>query len=119
MVEGYNSLLLNDLWEIVPRPNLKSMVDSKWLYRLKHVADGSIEKQKARFVAQGFSQKEEVDYDEISAPIARYNSIGGIMSLTAYFGWSLHQLDVQTAFLNSNMEEQMYTNQSRGFKVHR
>jgi len=60
----------NDVWDVVPRPKDMSVVTSKWLYKIKHGADGSAEKLKARFIAQGFSQKEGVDYDEIFAPIA-------------------------------------------------
>ena len=49
----------NDVWDVVPRPDRKSVVIFKWIYKIKHAADGSIEKYKARFVARGFSQKEE------------------------------------------------------------
>jgi hypothetical protein len=58
MVEEYQSIVKNDVWDVVPRPNEKSVVSSKWIFKTKHVVDGSIEKYKARFVAQGFSQKE-------------------------------------------------------------
>jgi hypothetical protein len=71
MNEEYDSILKNDVWTIVPRPHGKSVVTSKWLYKIKHAADGSIEKYMARFVARGFSQKEGNDYDEIFAPVAR------------------------------------------------
>jgi hypothetical protein len=71
MMEEYQSIMKNDVWEIVPRPEGKPMVTSKWIYKIKHVADGSIEKYKARFVVRGFSQKKEVDYEEIFAPVAR------------------------------------------------
>jgi hypothetical protein len=63
MVEEYVSIMKNDVWEVVPRPEEKSVVTSRWLYKIKHAADGSIEKYKARFVARGFSQVEGVDYD--------------------------------------------------------
>ena len=56
MTEEYQSIIKNDVWEIVPRPKSKDVVSSKWLYKIKHVVDGSIEKYKARFVARGFSQ---------------------------------------------------------------
>ena len=68
----------NDVWEIVSRPEGKSVVTSRWLYKLKHAADGSVEKYKARFVAWGFSQVEGVDYDETFAPVARYSSIRAV-----------------------------------------
>ena len=61
MVEEYQSIMNNDVWEIVLRPEGKSIVTSRWLYKIKHGADGSIEKYKARFVTRGFSQKEGVD----------------------------------------------------------
>jgi hypothetical protein len=75
MTEEYQSILKNDVWDVVPRLEGKSVVTSKWIYKIKHVVDGSIEKYKARFVARGFSQIEGVDYDETFAPIARYTSI--------------------------------------------
>jgi hypothetical protein len=98
MIEEYESILKNDVWEVVPRPHGKSMVTSKWLYKIKHAADGSVEKFKARFVARGFSQKEGIDYDEIFAPVARYTSIRIIISLASVFYWKLHQMDVKIPF---------------------
>ena len=70
MVEEYNSIMKNEVWDIVPRPKDKPVVISKWIYKIKHVVDGSIEKYKARFVARGFSQKEGVDYEETFSPVA-------------------------------------------------
>ena len=69
------------VWEIVLRSNKKSVVTSKWIYNIKHVADGSIEKHKARFVARGFSWKEGIDYEETFATMKRYTSIRYILSL--------------------------------------
>jgi len=61
----------NDVWEVVPRPTGKSVVTSRWIYKIKHAADGSVEKYKARFVTRGFTQKEGIDYDEKYAPVSR------------------------------------------------
>ena len=62
----------NDVWDVIPRLEGKSVVTSKWIqYKIKHAADGSIEKYKARFVARGFSQKEGIDYEETFAHVAR------------------------------------------------
>jgi hypothetical protein len=83
MMEEYNSIMKNDVWEVVPRPEGKLMVTSRWLYKLKHAADGSIEKYKSHFVAQGFSQVEGVDYDETFALVARYTSIRAVISIAA------------------------------------
>jgi hypothetical protein len=118
MSEEYDSILKNDVWTVVPRPHGKSVVTSKWLYKIKHAADGSVEKYKARFVARGFSQKEGIDYDEIFAPVARYSSIRIIISLAAVFGWKLHQMDVKTAFLNDEVEQEVYIEQPEGFVIH-
>ena len=68
MQEEYNSIIKNNVWEVVSRPLGKSIVPLKWIFKLKHAADGSIEKYKARFVARGFSQKEGIDYDETLLP---------------------------------------------------
>ena len=65
----------NDVWDVVLRPKGKSVVTSKWIFKIKHAADGSVGKYKARFVARGFSQKEGIDYEETFAPVARYTSI--------------------------------------------
>ena len=65
MTEEYQSIMKNDVWDIIPNPGNKSVVYSKWIYKIKHVARGSIKKYKARFVARGFSHKEGIDYEEI------------------------------------------------------
>jgi hypothetical protein len=83
MVEEYDSIVKNSAREIVPRPIDKSVVGSIWIYKEKQAANGSVEKYKARFVAQGFSQIEGIDYDETFAPIARYSSIRSILALSA------------------------------------
>ena len=64
----------NDVQDVVPRPEGKSIVTSKWIYKMKHAAYASIQKYKARFVARGFSQKEGIDYEETFAPVAIYTS---------------------------------------------
>eukprot|EP00253_Pinus_taeda_P005003 PITA_05003 len=71
MVEEYDSIVRNSVWDVVPRPEDKSVVSSQWLYKVKQAADGSVEKHKARFVAYGFSQVEGIDYDETFASVAR------------------------------------------------
>jgi hypothetical protein len=93
------------------------VVSSKWLYKIKHVADGNIEKYKARFVAHGFSQKEGIDYEEMFSHVARYTSIRTIIALAAKMKWKLHQMDVKTTFLNGAIEEEVYNEQPQGFEV--
>ena len=85
-MDEYHSIMKNNVWEIVPRPEGKSVVNSWWIYKLKYAADGSVEKYKARFIAQGFSQIEGVAYDETFAPVARYTSIRALISIAAEMG---------------------------------
>jgi hypothetical protein len=87
MTEEYQSIIKNDVWEIVPRPKSKDVVSSKWLFKIKHVADENIEKYKARFIARGFYQKEGIDYEETFAHVARYTSIRTIIALAATMKW--------------------------------
>ena len=105
MFEEYRSIMKNDVWEVVPRRQGKSVVDSKWIYKIKHAVDGNIEKYKARFMARGFSQIEGIDYEETFSPVERYTSIRAIMALATKLGWKLHQMDVKTTFLNGVVEE--------------
>ena len=70
MVEEYDLIVRNSAWEIVPRSEGKLVVGSRWIYKVKQVVDGSVEKYKARFFSRGFSQIEGIDYEETFAPIA-------------------------------------------------
>jgi hypothetical protein len=117
MLEEYDSTMCNDVWEVVPRPVGKSVVTSRWFYKTKYAADGSIEKHKARFVARRFSQIEGVDYDETFALVARYTSIRSIIAIAAEMGWRIHKMDVKTAFLNDFIEEEVYIEKPQGFEV--
>lgn len=117
MVEEYDCIVCNTFWDVVLRPEDKSMVSSCWLYKVKKTADGSVEKHKARFVARGFSQVEGIDYDETFTPIARYSSIRSILALSAQMGWKIHLMDVKTTFLNGMIEEEVYIEQPEGFET--
>jgi hypothetical protein len=118
MLEEYRSILKNNVWDIVPRPKDKSMVSSKWIYKIKQAVDGSVEKFKAIFVARGFTQKEGIHYDETFAPVARYTSIRVIIALASILGWRLHQMDVKTTFLNGKIEQEVFVEQPDGFVLH-
>jgi hypothetical protein len=86
MMEEYHSIMKNDVWDIVLRPERKSAMTSKWIYKIKHIADGSIEKNKTIFVARGFSQVEGINYEDTFVHVARYTSIQMIISLAASMG---------------------------------
>ena len=86
MVEECDSIIKNQVWEVVSRPEGKKEVRSRWIYKVKHATDESVEKYKAHFVAKWLSQKEGIDYDETFAPVSRYCSIRTIISLAAEMG---------------------------------
>jgi hypothetical protein len=90
MVEEYDSIVKNSAWEIVPRPIDKSLVGSRWIYKVKQATDGSVEKYKAVFLVRGFSHIKGIDYDETFSPLRRYSSIRSILSLSAQMGWRIH-----------------------------
>ena len=79
--------------------------------------DGTIEKQKARLVAKGFRQKEGLDYFDTYLPVTRITSIRMLIALVAVYGLEIHQMDVKIAFLNGELEEEVYIEQPEGFVV--
>jgi hypothetical protein len=118
MMEEYQSIMKNDVWDIVPRPEGKFAVTSKWIYKIKHTADRSIERHKTRFVTRGFSQVKGIDYEETFSLFARYTSIRMIIALATSIGWKLHQMDGKTTFLNGEIEKEIYIEQPDGFVIH-
>eukprot|EP00253_Pinus_taeda_P024994 PITA_24994 len=102
MVEEYDSIVHNSVWDVVLRLKDKSIVSSRWLYKVEQATDGSVEKHKARFVSRGFSHVEGIEYDDTFSPIARYSSIRSMLALSAQMGWTIHEMDVKTVFLNGD-----------------
>ena len=96
-------------------PKGRKTIGSKWVYKVKTGADGSVERYKARLVAQGYTQKYGTDYDETFCPVVRLESLRVLIALSVQFGLQLHQVDVTTAFLNGELEEEMYMKQPKGF----
>lgn len=82
-----DALNRNKTWEVVPCPKDRNIVGSRWVFKIKHKADGLIERYKARLVAKGFSQQPGTGYDETYAPVARYDSLRLLLALAAHKGW--------------------------------
>jgi len=117
MSEEMESLYKNKTWELVKLPKGKKAVGCKWVYRKKEaLSEKEGEKYKARLVAKGYSQKEGVDYNEIFSPVVKHTSIRVILAMVAMHDMELEQLDVKTAFLHGDLDEQIYMQQPEGFK---
>ena len=104
-------------WLHVLRLEGISIIGSRWVYKVKHVANGNVEKYKAKFVAKGFSQVEGIDYEEIFSLVGRYPSMRTILALAAQLGWRIHQMDLKISFLNGLVEEEIYIERTKGFKA--
>ena len=89
----------NNIWELVPPPEGQNIVGSKWVLKVKRNADGTVDHFKARLVAQGYTQTQGVDYNEVYAPVARYSAIRSMLALGNAHDFEIHQMDVKTAFL--------------------
>lgn len=111
-----DSLLQNNTWSIVPRPNNKNIVDCKWVFNIKMDSNGNPCKYKARLVAKGFSQQYLVDYNETFAPVARMTTFRVLIAFANQFKLLVHQMDVKTAFLNGSLKEEIYMRIPEGIK---
>ncbi|CAL1374789.1 unnamed protein product [Linum trigynum] len=102
------ALEANHTWDVVPRPKDHPVIGSKWVYALKMLPDGSVERFKARVVAQGFRQEFGIDYGETFAPVAKMQTVRTLLAVAAMKGWELKQLDVKNAFLHGDLKETIY-----------
>ncbi|THH33390.1 hypothetical protein EUX98_g798 [Antrodiella citrinella] len=104
------------LYTAVDRPRNRKVIDSKWVFKYKLGPDGQIEKYKARLVAKGFTQVEGLDYNDTFAPVSKFSSIRTLLALAAKLDLEVHQMDVKSAFLNGDLEEEIFMEMPPGFK---
>ena len=112
-----HSLLKNDTYELVELPKGRKALRNKWVFKLKKDSDGKLLKYKARLVVKGFGQKKGIDFDEIFSPVVKMSYIRVVLGLTASLDLELEQLDVKTAFLHGDLNEEIYMSQPEGFEV--
>ena len=106
----------NDVWELVPRPKNVNIVGSKWVLALKVNEKGEVERYKARLVAQGFTQRKEVDYSEVFASVIGKTTTRAMFHIAAHRNMEIDVVDVSTAFLNAELHEGVYMKQPPGFE---
>jgi hypothetical protein len=118
MHEELHQFIHNDVWTLVPRPQEQNVIGTKWIFKNKSDAHGTVVRNKARLVAQGYTQVEGVDFDETFAPVARLESIQILLSISSCLQIKLYQMDVKSAFLNEILKEEVYVEQPKGFEDH-
>ncbi|GJT16838.1 putative ribonuclease H-like domain-containing protein [Tanacetum coccineum] len=116
MQEEMQQFINQKVWTLVPLPAGKNAIGTKWILKNKRDARGIVVRNKARLVAQGHRQEEGIDYDEVFAPVARIEAIRLFLAFASYMGFLVYQMDVKSAFLYGEIEEEVYVTQPKGFE---
>lgn len=115
MIEEMASIEHNKTWSLVELPAGQRAIGLKWVFKIKKDEHGNITKHKARLVAKGYVQRQGIDYEEVFAPVARIESVRVLLAVAAHRSWSVHHMDVKSAFLNGDLAEEVYVQQPPGF----
>ncbi|KAK1646410.1 hypothetical protein QYE76_064215 [Lolium multiflorum] len=117
MHEELNNFNRNNVWRLVEKPkDCRNVIGTKWIFKNKQDEHGIVIRNKARLVAQGFSQVEGIDFGETYAPVARLESIRNLLAYASHHNFKLHQMDVKSAFLNGPLKELVFVKQPPGFE---
>jgi hypothetical protein len=111
------SIEKNRTLELVKLPIGKRPIGLKWVFKLKRNSEGQVMKYKDRLVTKQYVQKHGVDFEEVFAPVARLDTVRFLLAYAANLGWKVHHLDVKSAFLHGELEEDVYVTQPEGFEV--
>ena len=118
MQEEVHQFERNKVWHLKTRPKDRSIIGTKWVFKNKLDEFGTITRNKARLVVQGYNQEEGIDYEETFAPVARIEAIRILVAFAAHMDFKLYQMDVKSAFLNGYLKEEMFVSQPLSFKNH-
>nr|GEW57296.1 hypothetical protein [Tanacetum cinerariifolium] len=116
MQEELLQFKIKKVWILVDLPNGKRAIGTKWVYRNKKDERGIVVRNKVRLVAQGHTQEEGIDYEEVFAPVARIEAIRLFLAYASFMGFMVYQIDVKSAFLYRTIEEEVYVCQPLGFE---
>ncbi|XP_024011200.1 uncharacterized protein LOC112086480 [Eutrema salsugineum] len=116
MSEEMSNCSETNTWSLVPRAPGMNILGSKWVFRTKLHADGSLDKLKARLVAKGYNQQEGVDFLETYSPVVRTATVRSVLHLATIMDWDVKQMDVKNAFLHGDLSETVYMTQPTGFE---
>jgi hypothetical protein len=116
MHEELENIERNQVWELADPPPGFKPIGTKWVWKNKEGGNGEVVRNKPRFLAQGYSQKEGIDYEESFSPIAQLEAIRILLAFSMAKGFKLYQMDVKSAFLNGGLEEEVYVKQPPGFE---
>jgi hypothetical protein len=117
MDEELDQIEKNDTWELVPRPKNKNVINTKWVFRNKLNEDGQVTRNKARLVCKGYAQIEGIEFEETFSPVARMEAICFLLAYACSKNVKVYQMDVKSAFLNGELEEEVYIEQPEGFQL--
>lgn len=115
MQEEYLALKTNHTWDLVLPATPVKIVGSKWVFRIKYNSDGSVSRYKVRLVAKGFHQTHGIDHTKTFSPVVKASTVRVILSLAVLNQWVIRQVDVNNAFLNGILIEEVYMAQPEGF----
>jgi hypothetical protein len=122
MKEEFNFLIENDIWNLIPLPNSKKVLGGKWVYKRKRVVNINGElriRYKARWVAKGYLQRHEIDFDQTWALVIKSMTYKTLFAFAAANQWHIRQGDVKIAFLNREITEKVYVEQPIGYKINK
>lgn len=115
MANECHAFIQNGTWTLVSSHHSMNIIGCKWVFRIKHKADGTIDRYKARLVAKGFHQQPGLDFQEIYSPVIKPITIRAVLSFDISYGWPIKQIDISNAFLHGFLSETVHMAQPPGF----